>query len=280
MPRAPSRPSLTPILAALSIAAAGLAAHGVAPRVAAAQEASKRAWLGVVLDKSATGVIAKRVVGNSPAARAGVADGDQIVVADGVAVTEPSQIIARVALLGPGSPLTLKIRRGGVDRSVTASLVPFPDKEALLRLDMIGKFAPAWKSATAVTGSLPASPGAMRGKVMLLDFWASWCVPCRMIAPRLAALQNKYGAQGLSVIGFTTDAVSTAGPSAQAMGMTYTVASDASEAVNQAYSVLALPSLFLVDKRGVIREAWVGFDPSRTADIEKAVQAALAEPTP
>jgi peroxiredoxin len=280
MPRALSRISLISILAAVSVAAAGFAVHTAAPGDAGAQEASKRAWLGVVLDKSPAGVVAKRVVGNSPAAKAGMADGDTIVVADGVAVSEPSQIIARVALLGPGSAMTLKIRRAGVEKSVTAALVPFPDKEALLRLDMIGKFAPAWKTATAVSGSLPASPGAMRGKVMLLDFWASWCMPCRMIAPRLAAMQNKYGAQGLSVIGFTTDPVSNAASSAQAMGMTYTVASDASEAVNQAYSVLALPSLFLVDKRGVIREAWVGFDPSRTAEIEKAVQAALAEPNP
>jgi peroxiredoxin len=64
------------------------------------------------------------------------------------------------------------------------------------------------------------------------------------------------------------------------MGMTYTVASDAGEGVNGAYGVTALPTLFLIDKKGVIREAFVGFDPGRHRDIEKAVQALLAEPAP
>ena len=77
-----------------------------------------------------------------------------------------------------------------------------------------------------------------------------------------------------------TDTVPVATQSSQAMGMTYTVASDASEAVNFAYGVSALPTMFLIDKKGVIREAFVGFDPGRHKDIEKAVQALLAEPAP
>jgi thiol-disulfide isomerase/thioredoxin len=268
-------------LAAVALVAAGFAADALVPNEAIAQQTSRRAWLGVALEKSPSGgVIAKHVVNRSPAAKAGLADGDQIVAADGVAIGEVSQLIARVAMVGPGNAFPMKIRHAGVERNVTAALVPFPGSEEILRLDKLGTFAPTWKNAVAVSGSLPPSIGALRGKVVLLDFWASWCGPCRMVAPKLSQLQSRYGAQGLRVIGFTSDTVQVASQAAQALGMTYTVAADPGEGVNGAYGVTALPTMFLIDKKGVIREAYVGFDPGRHREMEQTLKALLAEPNP
>ena len=275
-----TRRALRHALGAIALTVGLGAAGAMIQRPAAAQATSRRAWLGVALEKGPSGVIAKHVVNHSPAAKAGIADGDHILVADGMPIDEMSQLIARVAMVGPGNPLSMKIRHAGTERNVTAALVPFPGAEEVLKLDKVGTFAPTWKGATAVQGSLPASVSALRGKVVLVDFWASWCGPCRMIAPKLSLLSSAYGAQGLTVIGFTTDPVPVAAQGAQAMGMTYTVASDAAEGVNSAYSVSALPTMFLIDKKGVIREAYVGFDPGQHREMEKRVQALLAEPAP
>ena len=252
-----------------------------APGHAAAQSGSRRAWLGVELDRGPAGaVLAKHVVNNSPAAKAGVADGDVIISADGVAMGDPKQLIARVALAGPNNALALHIRHGGVERDVSAMLATFPGADEILRLDKLGSFAPAWKSPLAVSGALPKSLGALRGKVVLLDFWASWCGPCRMIAPRLSQWQDAYGAQGLAVIGITTDDVAVATQSSQAIGMRYAVGSDPNGDTSAVYGVSALPTMFLIDKKGVIRDVAVGYDPAHHAAMEKLMQTLLAEPAP
>src|SRR4029079_17093670 len=106
----------------LAFGLALVTACAVAPHVVLAQAPpqatpgapSKRAWLGVELERGpAGGVVAKHVINNSPAAKAGIADGDQIIAAEGTALDEPKQLIAKVALIGPNSPLNLLIRHGG-----------------------------------------------------------------------------------------------------------------------------------------------------------------------
>jgi peroxiredoxin len=241
---------------------------------------SKRAWLGVDLEKGpAGGVLVKHVVNNSPAAKAGVADGDQVIEVDGDPIDEPSQLVARVALAGPTGTVALKLRRGGVEKSASATLVAHPGQDQVLRLDKIGTFAP-WKSVTTVSGSVPANMAAMRGKVVVLDFWASWCAACRLLSPHLSKWQTTYSGQGLQVIGLTTDEVPVATKAALALGMKYAVASDKNEAAMGAYGVKVLPTMFIIDKKGVIREVVLGFDLAKHAELEKLLKKLLAEPAP
>lgn len=250
------------------------------PEPASAQAPSRRAWLGVELERApAGGVLAARVIGKSPAAQAGLASGDRLLSVDGFALDDPKQLIARVAMAGPGAKIALRYRRGGKEAAASATLVPFPGHDEILRLDRLGTRAPDFKAVKAVRGSVPVMQD-LRGKVVLVDFWALWCGPCRLMAPQLSKWQATYGAKGLKVVGLTSDDVSTATRGAAALGIRYDVGSDPAEATAKAYGVRAMPTMFLVDKKGLIREVVVGFDPSGHADLEKLIETLLAEPDP
>ena len=98
-----------------------------------------------------------------------------------------------------------------------------------------------------------------------------------MIAPKLSALQSKFAAQGLNVVGITTDDLEQAAAFKERTQMRYPVVSDPNGETTAVYGVSGLPTLFVIDKRGVIRDVAVGYDPGRDASLESLVQTLLAE---
>lgn len=124
----------------------------------------------------------------------------------------------------------------------------------------------------------------LHGKVVLLDFWATWCGPCRESIPELIRLSNKYKGRGLTVIGVSVD-----GPQTQQyipdfvkkMGMTYPVVRvadipDMSDEHGAAkYPHNSLPTLYVIDKNGMARDVYKGFNPSMR--LEDVVEPLLKE---
>jgi thiol-disulfide isomerase/thioredoxin len=120
---------------------------------------------------------------------------------------------------------------------------------------------------------------SFKGSVVYVDFWASWCVPCRISMPALDALYKKYGARGFVVLGVNKDATSAdVERFLKRTPVTFTLVQDAQDAAAQAFDVKAMPSGYLVDRRGVVRSVHRGFTSETAAQVEHEIDELLKEP--
>lgn len=117
----------------------------------------------------------------------------------------------------------------------------------------------------------------LRGKVVLLDFWATWCAPCQVELPRFAALQRQYGPQGFAVIGISMDDdAGSARRLAAKLKLNYPVAMGDAKLGEQYGGVLGLPLTLLIDRQGTVQAQFQGeTDPKA---IERRLKELLARP--
>ena len=117
-----------------------------------------------------------------------------------------------------------------------------------------------------------------RGKVVLIDFWATWCPPCRQEIPHFIELYKAYRGKGLEIIGIALDQSGAAvvKPFAQMNGINYPIVIGTPQ-VEAAYGgIRGIPTTFLVDKKGQIAKKYIGYQDKEV--FEKEIQALLAEP--
>jgi thiol-disulfide isomerase/thioredoxin len=114
-----------------------------------------------------------------------------------------------------------------------------------------------------------------KGKVVLLDFWATWCSPCRQAIPHLEALHQRYKNQGLVVIGINHERDHDKVKAFAKEQMSYTVLLDADEQFDK-YDIRGIPAAFYIDREGKIRYRDVGYGPGKEMEIEKKVKELLA----
>ena len=121
--------------------------------------------------------------------------------------------------------------------------------------------APTFGELTTIAGT-KISVEALRGKVLMLDFWATWCGPCRMSIPILNQLHDKYGKDGLVIVGISDETAKQVKPFAEQIGMRYTVVADpvTNRVWQQNYQVESLPSLVVIDRKGKLRLYEKGID--------------------
>ena len=125
----------------------------------------------------------------------------------------------------------------------------------------------------------PLSLASYRGKVVLLDFWATWCDPCRDEIPRFIELQRKYGAEGLQVLGVSMDdSPEPVRAFYQKFRMNYPVVMGNAKIGDLYGGILGLPVAFLIDREGRIHSRHIGA--ADAAVFEKEMVGLLQDRTP
>jgi thiol-disulfide isomerase/thioredoxin len=119
--------------------------------------------------------------------------------------------------------------------------------------------SPAAKEAPAISAtywlnSEALTLDALRGRIVVVEFWATWCPPCRTSIPHLIELHKKYGPKGVTIVSLTNEPKETVEPFAKELGMTYAIGGGSTSAA--AYGVRGIPTAFIVDTAGAI--AWQG----------------------
>ena len=139
----------------------------------------------------------------------------------------------------------------------------------------VGDPAPAFalRDARGETLSLER----LRGQVVYVDFWASWCGPCRRSFPWMNEMQRRYGGRGLAIVAINVDkSPADAARFLELNPAQFAVAYDHAGATPLAYAVQGMPSSYLIDSRGKVVEVEQGFHDERKGALEQRIQALIA----
>jgi len=135
---------------------------------------------------------------------------------------------------------------------------------------------PAPSFTLPTRAGVPVDLDSLRGRVVLVDFWASWCEPCKKSFPWLATIYGQYAEKGLSVVAVNLDKnQDQAVEFLDKYSVPFVIAYDPAGRTAEAFDVSVMPTSFLIDRQGRIVLSHPGFDPKKTGPLEDAIKEAL-----
>lgn len=144
------------------------------------------------------------------------------------------------------------------------------------RAPEVGAMAPQYAAVDLAGDSV--SLADHEGEVVLLNVWATWCIPCQKEIPALQRLHERFGEQGLRIVGVSVDArgeEANVRQFADSYGVTYDVWHDPAEQVISTFRVIGVPNTFLIDREGVVRWKHIGpvldDDPALLTSVREAL---------
>ncbi|WP_394826928.1 TlpA family protein disulfide reductase [Pendulispora albinea] len=141
---------------------------------------------------------------------------------------------------------------------------------------LVGSPAPEFGFAS-VNGQGKVSAKELQGKVVLVDFWATWCEPCKKSFPKLQGLNVKYKASGVEIVGISED--DEKGTDLAGFGNTYgakfPLGWDDGKKIAEKWQPKSMPSSFIVDRKGVVRFVHLGYHDGEEDEIEKEIKSLL-----
>ncbi len=143
---------------------------------------------------------------------------------------------------------------------------------------LVGNPAPDFKIKAVAGSESTISLKDLRGQVVLLDFWGTFCEPCKKSFPKLQALSRKYAGSGLRVIGISEDEDDDRDKIpgfAEKYGAKFSLAWDGNKTIARRYKPETMPSSFVIDKDGIVRFAHVGFHDGEELEVENEIRGLL-----
>jgi cytochrome c biogenesis protein CcmG/thiol:disulfide interchange protein DsbE len=140
---------------------------------------------------------------------------------------------------------------------------------------LVGNPAPEF-SLESMNGQGKVSMEGMKGKVVVVDFWATWCEPCKKSFPKLQALNVKYKASGLEIVGISEDDEKTGITEfGQTHGAKFALGWDEGKRIAEKWGPSSMPSSFIVDRKGIVKFVHLGYHDGDEDEIEKQVKSLL-----
>lgn len=148
----------------------------------------------------------------------------------------------------------------------------------------VGQAAPAFSAIKLDVRQQATDPAISlehyRGKVVLIDFWASWCPPCRRSLPAFESLRERLGAQHFEVLAINVDEEPEEGRAfLSQLQISYPVLKDSQGELARLFAVEAMPVSYVVDKKGLIRYIHKGFNKGYMPKVEAVIKQLLEEQT-
>lgn len=145
-------------------------------------------------------------------------------------------------------------------------------------LAILQKGQPAPPIKVVTTAGQPVTLSNYRGYVLVMDFFATWCAPCRESIPHLADLTRKYGKQGLQILGMSVDDGGDKVVKEFIVNkkINYPVAL-ADEDLQADYGLRSVPTIYVINKKGVVVEKYMGFSDETGRSMEALIKRLLTE---
>jgi peroxiredoxin len=127
----------------------------------------------------------------------------------------------------------------------------------------VGSRAPEFQARTLTDSATAKSLGDYRGQVVLLNIWATWCLPCRTEMPSIEALHREYGPRGLRVVAVSVDdpgSERAVRQFARELGLTFEILHDPQQGTTRNYQITGYPETFIIARDGTIRRKMIGPD--------------------
>lgn len=273
-------PIVASLLFACVAAPSALAQSGVSPSAAAplglgagAPQSAGPPWLGVFINAGMHGVYIQEIIDDSPADRAGLEAGDEVLAVMNQRVHTPSQLIAEIGRHQVGDVVDLRFRRRGrrLERSVT--LDAKPSEEDILHRRLVGKRAEALQ-APVVSGDAGARLAELRGRVVVLLFAATECESCATLHRMLSRFVDRYADREAVAFVLSREPRARLARFAEQHRPSFTVLHDVGGAVASRYYITQEPTVIVIERDGRVSYVGIGGE-DRLAIALEAAQRAL-----